>query len=108
MTFLGFHFGFRHHAGWDNTYFFLGFDPRLKKGLGRFWRWLFRIKKKPKILPDALEAAFDKALHAMADLPKEIKKTKGKDGWITYAEHKKLFRTRDQTAWRSTDDNRLP
>lgn len=110
MTFLGFYFGFRRHEGWDGTFFFLGLDPRKDKGLGRFWRWLFRIKRKPKkkVLTDPLEMAFDKALHEMADLPKEIQKTEGKDGWITYAEHKKLFRTRSQAKWRSTDDNRLP
>jgi hypothetical protein len=55
-----------------------------------------------------MEVAFEKALQEMAGLPKDIQKTEGKDGWITYAEHKKLFRTRSQAKWRSTDDNRLP
>lgn len=82
----------------------------MAKWLSRLWAWLTRPfrKKVPKHVPSAMEVAFDKALHAMADLPKEIQKTEGKDGWITYAEHKKLFRTRSQAKWRSTDDNRLP
>ncbi|MEK0326569.1 MAG: hypothetical protein QQN63_12795 [Nitrosopumilus sp.] len=104
MKLLGFHLGFTDK--WNNSYFFIGFGPRWRK----VWAWLtspFR-KKTPKHVPDRMEVAFDKALHEMADLPKEIQKTEGKDGWITYAEHKKLFRTRSQAKWRSTDDNRLP
>ncbi len=83
----------------------------MTKWLKWLWAFLtrpFRKKPKPKHKPSAMEVAFEKALQEMAGLPKDIQKTEGKDGWITYAEHKKLFRTRSQAKWRSTDDNRLP
>ncbi len=81
----------------------------MSKWLSRLWAWLTSpFRRKSKHVPSAMEVAFEKALREMSGLPKDIQKTEDKDGWITYAEHKKLFRTRSQTAWRSTDDNRLP
>jgi len=89
------------HTGFNGRgYFYFGIAPKWRKRFRRLWQW-FTCPFRRKHIPDPMEVAFEKALKEMASLPKDIQKTEGKDGWITYAEHKQLFRTRNQASWRN-------
>ena len=99
------------HTGFNKQgYFYFGIAPKWRKRFSRLWQWLthpFRRKVKPEDR-DPLEIALEKALKEMAGLPEDIKKTKDKDGWVTYSEQKKLFRTRERNSWFRPDSTNFP